>query len=129
MSVVQAEFYCKVTKVVPDLSFVPFVAKLQKAKTRKDKDYFVLRTTIPKEIAEKTGVIAGDFLFFKAKKAEWYHMLDWETMENTWRMLPKEIQQKVEMDGVFSPAVSNQKFHNIGATNLSQEQAPMLTVQ
>jgi hypothetical protein len=56
MSLVQAEINCKVTMVVPDFSFVPFVAKLQKAKTRKDKGYFVLRTIMPKEKAEKTAM-------------------------------------------------------------------------
>jgi len=61
--------YFKLTICEPDPSFVVFVAKIQKAKTRKDKDYYVLRTTVPKEIAEKLNVEPGDFLFFKAKKS------------------------------------------------------------
>lgn len=129
MSIVSAELYCRVTKTIPDHSLVTFVSKLQKAKTRKDKDYYVLRTTVPKEIAEKTGAVAGDFLFFKAKKAQWYHMLDWESMQNTWNMLPDEIKQKVVLDGVYSPGTTNQQLQNIGATNLFSLPSTMLTDQ
>ncbi len=129
MSIVSAELYCRVTKVIPDPSFVTFVGKLQKAKTRKDKGYYVLRTTVPKEVAEKTGSEAGDYLFFKVKKAEWYHMVDWENMQNTWNMLPSEIKQKVALDGVYSPSLSNQLLQNIGATNLFTEPSKMLTAE
>jgi hypothetical protein len=125
LALVSAE-YCKVVKIVPDPSFVTFVAKLQKAKTRKDKDYYILRTTVPKEIAEEIDAMPGDFLFFKAKKAQWYHMLDWETMQNTWRMLPTEIKQKVVMDGLYGQGVSNQQMQAIGATNLSSIPAPRM---
>lgn len=118
LALVSAE-YCKVVKIIPDLSFVTFVAKLQKAKTRKDKDYYVLRTTVPKEIAEKIDANSGDFLFFKAKKAQWYHMLDWEAMENTWKMLPDEIKQRVVMDGLYGQGISNQQMQFAGATNLA----------
>jgi len=51
--------------------FVIFVAKLQKAKTRKNKDYFVLRATIPKAVAETLDAKAGDYLLFRTKKAQW----------------------------------------------------------
>jgi NAD(P)H-hydrate repair Nnr-like enzyme with NAD(P)H-hydrate epimerase domain len=72
----------------------------------------------------------GDFLFFKAKKAQWYHMLDWEMMENTWRMLPAEIKQKVIMDGLYGQGISNQPTQALGATNLSSAPtSPMLEVQ
>lgn len=111
--------YCKVVTFMPDPSFVGFVAKIQKAKTRKDKDYYILRTTVPKEIAEKMGVEPGDFLFFRAKKAEWYHMLDWDAMENTWRMLPPDVQNRVLMDGLYSQGILNQPTYAIGATNPS----------
>ena len=59
--------YVRRMTVVPDPESVPFVAKMQKAKTRKNKNYFVLRATIPKEIVQKIGVKAGEFLFFRAK--------------------------------------------------------------
>jgi hypothetical protein len=111
--------YCKVVTFMPDPSFVGFVAKIQKAKTRKNKDYYILRTTVPKEIAEKMGVEPGDFIFFKAKKAEWYHMLDWDAMENTWRMLPPDVQNRVLMDGLHSQGTLSQPTQVLGATNLS----------
>jgi hypothetical protein len=121
--------YCKVVTFVPDPGFVGFVAKIQKAKTRKNKDYYILRTTVPKEVAEKIRVEPGEFLFFKAKKAEWYHMLDWEAMENTWKMLPPEIQSKVAMDGLYGQGISSQQMQqSIGATNLSLP-PPMIETQ
>ena len=64
-----------VVTVCPDPSYTSFVAKAQKAKTRKGKNYFVLRVTIPKEIAEKIEVGPEDYLLLKAKKAQWYHMI------------------------------------------------------
>lgn len=120
--------YCEIMAILPDPSFVGFVAKIQKAKTRKNKDYYVLRTTVPKEIAEKMNVEPGDFLFFKAKKAQWYHMLDWEAMKNTWKILPPEIQSKVVMDGLYSHGISSQQMQFIGATNLSSP-PPMIEAQ
>jgi hypothetical protein len=94
----------------PELGFVTFVAKLQKAKTRKDKDYFVLRTTVPKSIAEKISAEPGDYLFFKAKKAKWYHMLDWKKMQTTWQMLPNNIKSQAILEGVSVPGESDQRF-------------------
>jgi|SRR5271157_6004034 len=114
--IVYQEYGCKMLKVIPDSESVPFVAKIQRAKTRKNKDYFVLRTTLPKEIAEKIGARAGDFIFFKAKKAQWYHMLDWEAMENTWQMLPGDIKNRVIMDGLYNQSYSDMQS-SLGATN------------
>jgi len=129
LSFMSAEYgYCKVVTFTPDPSYVGFVAKIQKAKTRKNKDYYILRTTVPKEVAEKMGVEPGDFLFFKAKKAQWYHMLDWEAMENTWRMLPQDVQNRVLMDGLYGQGVLSQPTHIIGATNPAS-QPPMMEAQ
>lgn len=109
--------YARRVTVLPDPDAVAFVAKVQKAKTRKNKDYFVLRTTIPKEISEKIGAKAGEYLFFRAKKAQWYHMLNWETMDNTWAMLPQEIQTRLTLDGLRSQGVICQQ--SMSATNPS----------
>jgi hypothetical protein len=109
--------YCKIEAFVPDPSYIGFVAKIQKAKTRKNKDYYILRTTVPKEVAEQMHAEPGDFLFFKVKKAEWYHMLDWKAMANTWKMLPTDIQKKVLIDGLYSQGILNQSSQAIGATN------------
>jgi hypothetical protein len=93
---------------IPDRSFVTFVAKIQKAKTRKAKEYFVLRATVPKDVAEKIDAKPGDYLFFKTKKAEWYHMLNWKEMDKTWQMLPDEIRNQAIMDGLQYPGAANQ---------------------
>ena len=85
--------------IAEEASFVTFVAKLQKAKTRKDKDYFALRATIPKAIAEKLDVKAGDYLLFRTKKAQWYHLLEWDKMANTWSMMPDEHKTQVTFFG------------------------------
>ena len=90
---------------------------MQKAKTRKNKDYFVLRATIPKEIVQKTGVKAGEFMFFRAKKAQWYHMMDWKAMTNTWAMLPDDVRRRVVLDGLYGQGVFCQALP--GATNVS----------
>ena len=94
--------------IFPDPSFATFVAKIQKAKTRKDKDYFVLRATVPKDVAKKIDIKPGDYLFFRVKKAEWYHMLDWEKMETTWRMLPPEIRNQAILEGIPYPEATDQ---------------------
>jgi len=104
---------------IVDTSLVTFVAKIQKAKTRKNKNYFVLRTTIPKSVAEKMEAKAGDYLFFKTKKAQWYHMLDWGVMGKTWEMLPKEIRNQLIMDGLSNQRGLDQTTLFPGATNLS----------
>jgi hypothetical protein len=108
-------------RVICDPESVPFVAKVQKAKTRKNKDYFVLRTTIPKEVSVKIGVEAGDYLFFRAKKAQWYHMLDWKKMSNTWKMLPDEIRNRITMDGICSQPILDET-KSLG-TNLAGQPA------
>lgn len=114
MALVSMERY-RVVVYTPDLSSVTFVAKMQKAKTRKNKDYFVLRTTVPKDIAEKIDAKAGDYIFFRAKKAQWYHMLDWKSMENTWKMLPDEIRNRVVVDGLYGQGTPNQSLPSLGA--------------
>jgi len=98
----------KTNIILPSFDYVSFVAKVQRAKTRKGKDYFVLRATVPKEAAEKMNVKPGDYLFFKARKAEWYHMLDWRQMETTWRMLPSEIRNQAILEGLPFPGLPDQ---------------------
>jgi hypothetical protein len=128
MALLSMERY-KVVVYIPDPSFVTFVAKIQKAKTRKNKDYFVLRTTVPKNIAEKIDAKAGDYLFFKTKKALWYHMLNWEAMEGTWKMLPDEIRNQIIMDRLFNQGNPSQVTPSLGATNLSAPTQQIVEVQ
>jgi len=93
---------------VPDTSFVNFVAKVRKVRTRKEKDYFIMRTTVPKDVAKKIDAQPGDYLFFRVKKAEWFHMLNWENMQTTWQMLPKEIKNKAIREGLSYPGATEQ---------------------
>lgn len=93
----------EITSVYPDPTYISFVAKAQKTKTRKGKDYFVLRVTIPKESAEQIGAAPDDFLLFRAKKALWYHMIDWNEMEPTWKMLPPQTRIDVIVAGLPNP--------------------------
>jgi len=121
--------YVKKT-LAPDPEAVSFVAKVQKTKTRKGKNYFIFRTTIPKEMAKKIDIEGGDYILFKAKKAQWYHMLDWKTMGNTWRMLPNGIRDRIIIDGFCSQNTLNE-FQTLGATNMTAQQTPhrLLTIQ
>jgi hypothetical protein len=89
--------------LLPDPGYAAFVAKTQKVKTRKGKDYFVYRVTIPKDKAEQIGVKPDDYLLFRAKRAQWYHMINWDEMEQTWQMLPDEIRRDVVLSGLPSP--------------------------
>lgn len=91
-------------EVIPDPGYEPFVAKVQKVRTRKNKDYFVHRVSVPKEVAQKLDAKTGDYLFFRTKKAEWYHMLDWRQMGEAWRMLPPHIQTEIVLAGLPNPS-------------------------
>ncbi len=93
-------------RILPDPSFVSFVAKAQKAKTRKGKEYFVLRVTIPREAAKEMEVGPDDYLVFRAKRAQWYHMINWSEMSTTWRMLPAEVKREVTITGLPNPDFS-----------------------
>jgi len=118
--------------ILSDPSVATFVAKIQKAKTRKDKDYFVLRATVPKDVAKKIDIKPGDYLFFRVKKAEWYHMLDWEKMETTWRMLPDGIKYQAIREGVPYPSqttISQEDLGTLwalGATNSTNLTNPLI---
>jgi len=83
---------------------VSFVAKLFKAKTRKDKDYFVYRFNMPKEIAEKLSLKEEDYLVFSAHQAKWYHLIDWDEMETAWSMLPNETKDAIRASGLLESA-------------------------
>ena len=61
---------------------------------------------------------------FRAKKAQWYHMLDWGKMENTWKMLPNDVRNRIIFDGLYyhgtlNQAVASREGTDLGATNLS----------
>jgi len=79
---------------------VPFVAKISSVRTRTEggKDYFTYRMNIPKEVADEISLAHGDYLFLKAMKARWYHMLNWKEMPRTWNMLPSELRSTIDED-------------------------------
>jgi hypothetical protein len=81
-----------------------FVAKTVKIKNNKSRDYFLYRMTIPKEIVEKMDLQSNDHLLIKAKKASWYHLLDWSQMGKSWDMLSDEAKKEVISLGLPKPA-------------------------
>ena len=93
----------EVVEYQPDPGYVGFTAKAQKSKTRKGKDYFVIRVTIPKYAADQIKIDPEDYLVLKAKKALWYHMMDWTEMKPAWQMLPPEIKTDVILAGLPNP--------------------------
>lgn len=76
---------------------VPFTAKVQKAKTRKGKEYYVLRLTIPKDVQHKLHLRADDYVFLYAQRAQWYHLVDWAKMPETVKRLPEGLRKTFEM--------------------------------
>jgi hypothetical protein len=78
-----------------------FTVKISRIRNKKDSEYFVYRTNIPKTIADELKLEDKDRVFCKIKKAEWYHTLDWSTMEKTWDRLPLSVQQQIQEDGLL----------------------------
>jgi hypothetical protein len=84
---------------------VYFLSKVYKVKTRtKDnKDYYIYRMNIPKEESDKLQLSKDDYLFVKAAKAKWYHMLNWKEMYKTWNMMPQPLRNEIRQSGVHVP--------------------------
>ena len=80
-----------------------FIAKTVKVRNSKVKDYFLYRMTIPKDVAEKMELGAQDHLIIKAKKAEWYHLLDWSQMDKGWDMLADSAKGEIMALGLPAP--------------------------
>lgn len=83
---------------------VSFVAKVtaHRTRTKNEKDYFVFRTNIPKEAADKLSLSKNDYLFFSnVMKAKWYHMVKWEEMPLTWEMMPQQLKTEIELSGLL----------------------------
>lgn len=94
--------FARMTIPLPVPGLVPFVAKVHKVKTRRGKEYTVLRLTLPKEVGEKIGVVGNDYMFALAQKAEWYHMIDWNEMAEAWGLLPPEMRSVLVHYGLVS---------------------------
>jgi len=78
-----------------------FVAKVNRIINDKTNNYYIHRINIPSNVVEELNLGKEDYLLFKAKKAEWYDMLDWSEMKTTWDKLPAEIKNKIKEDGIF----------------------------
>ncbi len=76
-----------------------FSVKLSRIRNKKDSEYFAYRINIPKTVADELELEDKDRVFCKIQKAEWYHTLDWSTMEKTWDGLPSNIQQQIQEGG------------------------------
>jgi len=114
---IEAESYTRVRFVMPDDS-VSFVAKPVKVRTRKGKDYHVLRVTIPKDVAKSLAVSEGDFLLLRAKVAQWFHLLDWSEMPDVWQRLPLGLQTEVIRSNLPHPTSSKGIASPTSATGL-----------
>lgn len=102
-----------------------FVAKVNRIINDKTNNYYIHRINIPSDVVEELKLGKEDFLLFKAKKAEWYDMLDWSEMKTTWDKLPKEIKEKIQEDGIFdgSDQFKPRQKHK-EKTNVTNSSAP-----
>jgi hypothetical protein len=91
---IEAFAYYNVRMTVRDDS-IAFVAKPIKVRTRKGKDYHVVRITVPKDVIERLNPKGDDYLFLRAKIAQWFQMVDWAKLPNVWKKLPSELQREV----------------------------------
>ncbi len=67
-----------------------FTAKVSATKTKiKGQSYASYRLTIQKKIVEKLDLNDGDYALLFAKKASWYHLLEWD--KEHFAMLPENI--------------------------------------
>lgn len=65
-------------------------------------------------------------MFFRAKKAQWYHMMDWKAMTNTWTMLPEDIRRRIVFDGLYG----QRTFETMpGATNVAASLPQEISIQ
>src|SRR5574340_195525 len=78
-----------------------FVAKVNRIVNDKQNNYYIHRINIPSNVVEELGLGKEDYLLLKTKKAEWFDMLDWSQMKNTWDKLPEETKKKIREDGIF----------------------------
>jgi len=106
--------YARFTIPIQLPELVPFVAKVHRVRTRRGKEYTILRMTLPKDVGEKLGVSGNDFLFALAQKAQWFHMIDWSQMSEAWGVMPPELKAVLVHYGLVTasgfseaPAISN----------------------
>jgi hypothetical protein len=97
--------YAHIRVVVQDNSLA-FVAKPIRVRTRKGRNYHVLRVTIPKVVAERLNLGTDDYLLLRAKVAQWFHLPDWTEMPEIWRRLPREIQSEIVRSNLPHPTQS-----------------------
>lgn len=84
---------------------INFVSKVGKIKNSKDKEYYIHRINIPSDVTKDLDLKHDDHIFIKAKKAEWYHMLEWDTMSLTWNKLPQNIKKIIIEDGLVNESI------------------------
>lgn len=104
---------------------LPFVAKVFQSRTRKGKEYFVYRFNMPKEVGEELALRDGDYVFFRALPAQWYHMLEWSEMNRTYQMLPTALKERVLDAGL----IRNENWHPVSISTSGVELIPQLATQ
>lgn len=105
---------------------VAFLAKPVKVRTRKGKDYFVVRVTIPKDVCEKLAAREDDFLHVRARVAPWYLMVNWGEYPEAWRGLPVELKVLVAQSGLPLPAELREALPPGPGSNAAASKGPEL---
>jgi hypothetical protein len=90
-----------------------FVAKVKKIRNRKGKNYFIYRVNLPASASKDLKIGEEDYLLINARKAEWYHLLDWPTMKKTWDKLPLSVKNDIVTSGLSTPepVIEDLKLH------------------
>ena len=51
---------------------------------------------IPSSVIKELGLKDEDYILIKAKKAEWYDLIDWSKSSKTFDNLPVDLKMKIE---------------------------------
>jgi hypothetical protein len=97
---------------------INFVSRVSKIKNSKAKEYYVHRINIPSYVTKDLDLKIDDHIFIQAKKAEWYHMLEWDTMAKTWNKLPPNIKKQIIEDGLVSEVISAESLSDENESNV-----------
>lgn len=90
-----------------------FAAKVSATKTKiNGQSYVSYRLTVPKKTVEKMNIKDGDYLLIIAKKASWFHLLEWD--DEHFNMLPENI--RLELSAIQKAQEAEEVSIQIGAT-------------
>ena len=58
------------------------------------------QVTIPKEIRERLKIKPDELVDIKIRRPNWWEMLDWNEMKNTWELLSEDIKNEIREAGM-----------------------------